>query len=102
VEKGTGLFKSNISPLIAEQYRRTKSFVITTSSGERVIVDPALTVSRMYMVSQPILITSLRKFLTIFDSQYFYLFINIGAVIGQISMTYAEKVRPYSDIYPDL
>jgi POT family proton-dependent oligopeptide transporter len=68
---GTGLFKSNISPLIAEQYKRTKIFVVTTRSGERVIVDPALTVSRMYM--------------------YFYLFINIGAVIGQVSMTYAEK-----------
>ncbi|KXN81957.1 putative peptide transporter ptr2 [Leucoagaricus sp. SymC.cos] len=68
---GTGLFKSNISPLIAEQYRRTKQFVSTTKSGEKVIVDPVLTVSRMYM--------------------YFYFFINVGSVIGQISMTYAEK-----------
>ncbi|KAJ3575012.1 hypothetical protein NP233_g1374 [Leucocoprinus birnbaumii] len=68
---GTGLFKANISPLIAEQYKRDKMFVLTTKSGERVLVDPSLTVSRMYM--------------------YFYLFINIGAVIGQISMTYAEK-----------
>lgn len=47
---GTGLFKSNISPLVAEQYRRTKLFVITTPKGERVIVDPTLTVSRVYMV----------------------------------------------------
>ncbi|KAJ7738242.1 POT family-domain-containing protein [Mycena maculata] len=68
---GTGLFKANISPLVAEQYRRTKLFVVTTSSGERVIVDPALTVSRVYM--------------------YFYLFINIGALVGQITMVYAEK-----------
>lgn len=68
---GTGFFKSNISPLVAEQYRRTKLFVTTTKKGERVIVDPALTVSRIYM--------------------YFYLFINIGALIGQIAMTYAEK-----------
>ncbi|KAF9044140.1 peptide transporter PTR2A [Panaeolus papilionaceus] len=68
---GTGLFKSNISPLVAEQYRRTKLFVITTPKGERVIVDPTLTVSRVYM--------------------YFYLFINIGALIGQITMTYSEK-----------
>ncbi|KAJ7437895.1 POT family-domain-containing protein [Mycena galericulata] len=68
---GTGLFKANISPLVAEQYRRTKLFVITTKSGERVIVDPALTVSRVYM--------------------YFYLFINVGALVGQISMAYAEK-----------
>ncbi|KAG6888584.1 hypothetical protein C0995_007266 [Termitomyces sp. Mi166 len=46
---GTGLFKSNISPLIAEQYKRTRLFVITTKKGERVIVDPAMTISRVYM-----------------------------------------------------
>ncbi|KAJ6549939.1 oligopeptide transporter [Mycena capillaripes] len=68
---GTGLFKANISPLVAEQYRRTKLFVVTTKSGERVIVDPSLTVSRVYM--------------------YFYLFINVGALVGQITMAYAEK-----------
>ncbi|KAJ6504568.1 peptide transporter PTR2A [Mycena vulgaris] len=68
---GTGLFKANISPLVAEQYRRTKLFVRTTSSGEKVIVDPALTISRVYM--------------------YFYLFINIGALVGQIGMTYSER-----------
>jgi len=68
---GTGLFKANISPLVAEQYKRTRLFVITTKSGERVIVDPSLTISRVYM--------------------YFYLFINIGALVGQIGMVYAEK-----------
>jgi len=68
---GTGLFKANISPLVAEQYKRTKIFVKELPSGERVIVDPALTISRVYI--------------------YFYLFINVGALIGQISMTYAEK-----------
>ncbi|TFK50393.1 proton-dependent oligopeptide transport family protein [Heliocybe sulcata] len=68
---GTGGFKANISPLVAEQYKRTKLFVRTTKSGERVIVDPVLTTSRIYM--------------------YFYLFTNIGALIGQISMAYSEK-----------
>ncbi|KAL0572866.1 hypothetical protein V5O48_009096 [Marasmius crinis-equi] len=68
---GTGMFKSNISPLIAEQYKRTKLFIRTEKSGERVIVDPALTVARVYM--------------------YFYWFINFGALIGQIGMVYAEK-----------
>ncbi len=48
---GTGLFKANISPLVAEQYKRTKLFIRVQRSGERVIVDPALTVSRVYMVS---------------------------------------------------
>ena len=45
------MFKSNISPLIAEQYRITKLFVKVLPSGERVLVDPSLTVSRVYMVS---------------------------------------------------
>ena len=48
---GTGGFKSNISPLIAEQYRKTKLTVREKKSGERVIVDPTMTVSRIYMVS---------------------------------------------------
>lgn len=68
---GTGLFKANISPLVAEQYKRKKLFIKVETSGERVVVDPALTVSRVYM--------------------YFYLFINIGALVGQIGMTYSEK-----------
>ncbi|KAI5989801.1 POT family-domain-containing protein [Pisolithus orientalis] len=72
---GAGGFKSNISPLVAEQYRRTKMFISVTKKGERVIVDPSLTTSRIYM--------------------YFYLFINIGALIGQISMVYAEKFVGY-------
>ncbi|PPR06178.1 hypothetical protein CVT24_000720 [Panaeolus cyanescens] len=46
---GTGFFKANISPLVAEQYKRSKMFVITTKDGERVIVDPTLTHSRVYM-----------------------------------------------------
>ncbi|OJA13768.1 hypothetical protein AZE42_01534 [Rhizopogon vesiculosus] len=72
---GTGGFKSNVSPLVAEQYRITKYYIATTKSGERVIVDPAMTTSRIYM--------------------YFYLFINIGALVGQIGMTYAEKFVGY-------
>lgn len=41
------------------------------SNGERVIVDPAATVSRIYL--------------------YFYLMINVGSLTGQISMVYAER-----------
>ncbi|KAI0371994.1 oligopeptide transporter [Pilatotrama ljubarskyi] len=68
---GTGGFKSNVSPLVAEQYKRTKPFIGHTKQGERVIVDPAMTTSRIYL--------------------YFYLFINVGSLIGQISMAYSEK-----------
>jgi POT family proton-dependent oligopeptide transporter len=68
---GTGGFKPNISPLVAEQIPREELHVKTLKNGERVIVDPAVTTSRIY--------------------HYFYLFINIGALIGQISMVYAER-----------
>lgn len=68
---GTGGFKPNISPLIAEQIPRERMKVITTKKGERVIIDPAVTISRVYL--------------------WFYLFINVGALIGQLTMAYAER-----------
>jgi POT family proton-dependent oligopeptide transporter len=40
--------------------------VVETKSGERIIVDPTLTVSHVYL--------------------YFHLFINVGALVGQITM----------------
>jgi POT family proton-dependent oligopeptide transporter len=67
---GTGTFKPNISPLIAEQVPQEKMRVETRGT-QRVIVDPAVTVTRIY--------------------NWFYLFINIGALVGQISMVYAER-----------
>lgn len=45
--------------------------VITNDKGERVLMDPTVTVSRIFM--------------------YFYMMINIGALTGQIGMVYAEK-----------
>jgi proton-dependent oligopeptide transporter, POT family len=67
---GTGGFKPNISPLVAEQVP-TRPHVRTEKDGERVYVDPAVTLSRTY--------------------NWFYLFINIGALVGQIAMVYAER-----------
>lgn len=57
---GTGGIKSNVSPLIAEQYTNTKQKIKILKSGERVIVDPAVTIQRIYMI--------------------FYLCINIGSL----------------------
>ncbi|KAF1808353.1 PTR2-domain-containing protein [Eremomyces bilateralis CBS 781.70] len=68
---GTGGFKPNISPLIAEQIPLEGLRVKTLKSGERVIVDPAVTTSSVY--------------------HWFYFAINIGAIVGQISMVYAER-----------
>lgn len=47
---GTGGIKSNVSPLIAEQVRSTRAFVETRKDGKQVIVDPEITVQRIYMV----------------------------------------------------
>jgi len=49
---GTGAFKANISPLIAEQYMQSKPRVIVEAkTGERVITDPNITISRIFLVS---------------------------------------------------
>lgn len=47
---GTGGIKANVSPLIADQYTRRKMVVQTLELGERVIVDPAITIQRIYMI----------------------------------------------------
>lgn len=61
---GTGSFKPNISPLIAEQIPLQKIVVREMKNGERVIFDPTVTQSRVY--------------------HYFYLFINIGALVSKL------------------
>ncbi|CAN8096793.1 unnamed protein product [Discula destructiva] len=68
---GTGLFKANVSPLLAEQNHDRRMYVKTLKSGERVIVDPAVTNTRLFL--------------------YFYFAINVGSLVGQISMVYVEK-----------
>ncbi|KAG8722720.1 hypothetical protein FRC08_012599 [Ceratobasidium sp. 394] len=66
---GTGGFKSNISPLMAEQYRG-KLHKRTLPSGETVIVDPTLTVQKSFL--------------------YFYMMINAGSLLS-LTTTFAEK-----------
>lgn len=69
---GTGFFKANISPLLAEQNVDTRMHVMKIEkTGERVIVDPAVTNTRIFL--------------------YFYFCINCGSLVGQIAMVYAEK-----------
>ncbi|RYO97555.1 hypothetical protein DL765_011156 [Monosporascus sp. GIB2] len=70
---GVGFFKANISPMIAEQYEaeQPRPVIKVTKKGERVIMDPVLTISVIYM--------------------RYYFFINVGSLVGQISMVYAER-----------
>ncbi|KAF5254957.1 hypothetical protein FANTH_331 [Fusarium anthophilum] len=62
---GTGGFKPNVNPLIVEQLGEQYMHVKTLKSGERVVVDPAVTIERVYM--------------------WFYWAINVGALVGQVT-----------------
>ena len=67
---GTGFFKANIAPMLAEQNTETR-LRVEEQKGERVIVDPTVTNSRIFM--------------------YFYFCINVGSLVGQIAMVFTEK-----------
>ncbi|CAZ83983.1 unnamed protein product [Tuber melanosporum] len=66
----TGIIKSNVSPLTVEQYRKTRRFVKTLETGEKVIVDPVVTAQ------------------TIFN--WFYWAINVGA-LSPLATVFSEK-----------
>ncbi|UJR17373.1 hypothetical protein I4U23_004268 [Adineta vaga] len=70
---GTGGVKSNVSPLMAEQYTVTKA-VVKVVKGKKKIVDPKVTVQSMF--------------------NWFYWAINIGA-ISSIATTNIEKYHSF-------
>ncbi|TGO10863.1 hypothetical protein BTUL_0123g00040 [Botrytis tulipae] len=47
---GTGGIKSNVSPLIADQYTRKRMAIKVLETGERVIIDPTVTIQRIYLI----------------------------------------------------
>ncbi|KAG0167659.1 peptide transporter ptr2 [Apophysomyces sp. BC1034] len=67
---GTGGIKSNVSPLVAEQYRSKTPFVRTLKNGKRVIVTPQATYQKIFNM--------------------FYWGINIGS-LSAIATTALEK-----------
>jgi POT family proton-dependent oligopeptide transporter len=67
---GTGGIKSNVAPLVAEQYENKRAFIRTTKKGERVIVSPQATYQKIFL--------------------YFYWGINIGS-LSAIATTELEK-----------
>ncbi|KAF6822479.1 MFS peptide transporter [Colletotrichum plurivorum] len=75
---GTGGIKSNIAPLIADQYQRRVMAVKTESDGERVIIDPAITYQRIYMI--------------------FYWCINLGA-LSLMATPFMEKYKGFWTAY---
>lgn len=75
---GTGGIKSNIAPLIADQYTRKIMAVKTLPTGERVILDPAITFQRIYMM--------------------FYACINIGC-LSLLATPFMEKYEGFWTAY---
>ncbi|KAL0933971.1 peptide transporter ptr2-like protein 1 [Colletotrichum truncatum] len=63
---GTGGIKANVTPMCAEQYRNSHHVVKTLKSGEEVVVDPELTIQRLFM--------------------WFYWVVNIGALSPLITV----------------
>lgn len=47
---GTGGIKANVAPLIAEQYTRRHMAISTAKNGERIIIDPYITISHIYLM----------------------------------------------------
>ncbi|KAJ1949113.1 peptide transporter ptr2, partial [Dispira parvispora] len=72
----TGGIKANVSPLMAEQYTRTKPFIRTNRKGQKEVVDPAITIQSMF--------------------NWFYWCINVGG-LGSIATTSLER---YVDFWP--
>jgi POT family proton-dependent oligopeptide transporter len=75
---GTGGIKSNIAPLIADQYQRRRMAIRTEKSGERVVIDPAITYQRIYMI--------------------FYWCINVGA-LSLLATPFMEKYEGFWTAY---
>ncbi|KAK4560919.1 peptide transporter ptr2 [Recurvomyces mirabilis] len=75
---GTGGIKSNIAPLIADQYTRKVMAIKTEKNGERVIIDPAITYQRIYMI--------------------FYWCINVGC-LSLLATPFMEKYKGFWSAY---
>ncbi|KAI5289480.1 hypothetical protein KEM55_008808, partial [Ascosphaera atra] len=67
---GTGGIKANVSPLIADQYGRRKMAIGRDKNNNRIIIDPSVTIQRIYMI--------------------FYCCINIGS-LSLLATPYMER-----------
>lgn len=63
---GTGGIKANVTPMCAEQYQNARPVLKTLKSGEKVVIDPELTVQKLFM--------------------WFYWVVNVGALSPLITV----------------
>ena len=63
---GTGGIKANVTPMCAEQYQNARPVLKTLKTGEKVVVDPELTVQKLFL--------------------WFYWTVNVGALSPLITV----------------
>ncbi|OGE55889.1 hypothetical protein PENARI_c003G06352 [Penicillium arizonense] len=68
---GTGGIKANVTPMCAEQYQNAEPVLKTLKTGEIVVVDPELTIQRLFM--------------------WFYWVVNVGALSPLITVNVEAK-----------
>ncbi|KAJ6091901.1 Major facilitator superfamily domain general substrate transporter [Penicillium canescens] len=68
---GTGGIKANVTPMCAEQYQNAEPVLKTLDTGEIVVVDPELTIQRLFM--------------------WFYWVVNVGALSPLITVNVEAK-----------
>jgi dipeptide/tripeptide permease len=68
---GAGIFKPNILPTVLDQYANQKPYTKVLKNGEKVIVDPEMTIQRI--------------------SLWFYWSVNIGAFFG-VATSYSARL----------
>lgn len=89
---GTGGIKANVTPMCGEQYANAEPTIKTLKSGEKVIVDPELTIQRLFMwCVQSLELYSALSIpaieLHILILLRFYWVVNIGALSPLITVT---------------
>ncbi|KAL1971303.1 hypothetical protein VTN77DRAFT_255 [Rasamsonia byssochlamydoides] len=71
---GAGIFKPNIAPTVLDQHRHQKQYTKVLKSGEKVIVDPEVTVQRTMLI--------------------FYAMVNVGAFYA-VATAWCERLVGY-------
>ena len=86
---GTGGIKANVGSFLAEQYTRKEERITTTDEGEKIMIDPKVTIQRyLRRLDRQ---TMARNLIECRIFMMFYLFVNIGSTSGIITTTVEDR-----------